>query len=190
MTISAVLLAGGESRRMGQDKATMLFRNAPLWQNQLDLLRKLQPAKIFVSAQTAPPWRPIDIEFVSDDKPSRGPLSGIAAALSRMTSNHLLALAIDMPFMTANYLRGLCEKVQPGLGVVPVIENRFEPLAAVYPREACPEFVNSLRGNDFSLQSLANKLIAAGRLEPVEISAEERPLFRNLNEPADIVSDF
>src|ERR687892_190853 len=50
MNISAVLLAGGQSRRMGRDKAIILFRGKPLWQIQLGLLRKLQPAEIFVSA--------------------------------------------------------------------------------------------------------------------------------------------
>ncbi|HEV2045538.1 MAG TPA: molybdenum cofactor guanylyltransferase, partial [Chthoniobacterales bacterium] len=144
MKISAVLLAGGKSRRMGQDKATILFRNAPLWQIQLDLLRKLELEQLFISAQTDPPWRPADIEFVPDDQPSRGPLSGIAAALSRTSCGHLLVLAIDMPFMTESYLRSLCEKVDRGVGVVPIIEDRAEPLAAIYPREAYDEIVDAL----------------------------------------------
>src|SRR5947208_16370571 len=117
MKISAVLLAGGKSRRMGQDKSTILFRNAPLWQIQLDLLRKVSPKEIFISAPSDPPWRPADIEFVPDDQPSRGPLSGIAAALSQITTDHLLALAIDMPFMTEGYLRSLCEKIERGCGI-------------------------------------------------------------------------
>ena len=54
MNISAVLLAGGESHRMGQDKATLVFRGKPLWEIQLDLLRKLQPREIFLSARTDP----------------------------------------------------------------------------------------------------------------------------------------
>src|SRR2546423_13651027 len=109
MTISAVLLAGGKSRRMGQDKATILFRNGPLWKIQLDLLRKLRPDELFISAQSDPPWRPPDVKFVSDEQPSRGPLGGIAATLSQITTDHLLALAVDMPFMTGNYLHGLCQ---------------------------------------------------------------------------------
>src|SRR5437016_11423974 len=148
MTISAALLAGGKSRRMGQDKATMLFDGAPLWQIQLELLRKIQPRDLFVSAQTDPPWRPADVAFVADDQPSGGPLSGIAATLSRTTTDHLLVLGIDMPFMTENYVRFLCQQVQPGCGVVPVIENRAEPLAAIYPQNASPEFVNALSGDD------------------------------------------
>ena len=186
MKISAVLLAGGKSRRMGQDKSTILFRNAPLWQIQLDLLRKLQLQEVFISARTDPPWRPADIEFVPDDQPSRGPLSGISAALSRLNGGHLLALAIDMPFMKESYLRSLCQKVERGVGVVPLIENRAEALAAIYPREAHNEVLEALSGRDFSLQSLAGKLIAAGKLRPIQVSEKEKTLFRNLNEPGDL----
>ena len=75
---SAVLLAGGESRRMGKDKATLSYRGKPLWQIQLELLRQLTPQEIFVSARSDPDWRPADIQFVADDPPSRGPLSGLA----------------------------------------------------------------------------------------------------------------
>ena len=188
MTISAVLLAGGKSRRMGEDKATILFRSVPLWKIQLELLRQLEPHELFVSARTDPVWRPADAQFVADQMPSRGPVSGIAAALSRISSDHLLVLAIDMPFMTENYLRGLCERVRTGSGIVPVIESRFEPLAAVYPREVCHDVVATLSGNDFSLQSLIPKLIAANKLEPVQVSKEEKALFHNFNEPRDFKS--
>ena len=84
MKISAVLVAGGESRRMGRDKATLLFHAKPLWQIQLELLRKLEPTEIFVSARTDPVWRPADVQFVADDLPSRGPLSGLAASLAKV----------------------------------------------------------------------------------------------------------
>jgi len=186
MKLSAVLLAGGKSRRMGRDKAAILFRDSPLWQRQLDLLRKLEPERLFVSAQTDPAWRPVDVEFVADAQPSRGPLSGIAAALSRTASEHLLALATDMPFMTGDYLRELFKQTQPGCGAVPMIDNRAEPLSAIYPREAHAEFASALSGDNFSLQSLVAKLIAAGKLQAVQVSAEEQALFRNLNEPADL----
>jgi len=186
MRISAVLLAGGKSRRMGQDKATLLFHGRPLWQNQLELLRRLSPTEIFISAPIDPSWRPEEIKFAPDDRPSRGPLSGIAAALSQIKTQHLLALAIDLPFMTENYLRDLCERTRPNCGVVPVIEDRFEPLTAIYPREACLDLLAALSGNDFSLQSVVRKLIVGRKLQPVQVSEEERALFRNLNEPVDL----
>ena len=186
MTISAVLLAGGKSSRMGQDKATMLFRGGPLWKNQLEILRRLRLNEVLVSAQKDPPWRPAEIEFVGDEQPSRGPLSGIAAALSRVAADYLLVLAIDVPFMTEAYLRSLCVRIQPGQGVVPMIEDRAEPLVAIYPRDARDELGRALSGTDFSLQPLVRKLVTLGKLRSVEVLAEETSLFRNLNKPGDL----
>jgi molybdopterin-guanine dinucleotide biosynthesis protein A len=182
MNISAVLLAGGESRRMGKDKATLLFRERALWQIQFDLLRTLQPEEIFVSARTDPPWRPSDVQFVSDEQPSRGPLSGLSATLARISTDHLLALAIDMPLMTENYLRLICNLIEPARGVLPMIGNRAEPLAAIYPKATGTDFMMALSGSDFSLQSLTRKLVAAGKLSPVNVLEEDGKFFRNFNE--------
>jgi len=188
MNITAVLLAGGESRRMGIDKATVLFRGKPLWEIQLGQLQRLQPAEILVSARTDPSWRPADVQFIADAPPSRGPLSGLVASMAKMCSAHLLALAVDMPFMTEKFLRYLCEQIEPGCGVLPKIESRAEPLATIYPREAEIDFRDALAGADFSLQTLVRHLVEAGRLREISIAEQERNLFRNVNEPADLQS--
>src|ERR1700757_3267437 len=122
--LSAVLLAGGESRRMGTDKATFLFRGKPHWQVQLETLRRLRPAEIFVSARKDPLWRPAGVRVIAGIPPSCGPLSGLAASLAKIHTAHLLALAIDMPFMTETYLRSICDAIEPGRGVVAKIDNR------------------------------------------------------------------
>jgi molybdopterin-guanine dinucleotide biosynthesis protein A len=186
MNITAALLAGGESRRMGKDKAIILFRGKPLWQVQLELLQKLQPSEIFVSARTDPSWRPEDIPFVADIPPSRGPLSGLAACMAQMHTTHLLALAIDMPFMTENYLRYLCARIEASRGVVPKIGNRTEPLAAIYPREAEIDFRSALAGADFSLQSLTHRLVETGKLRVIPVTEQDKGFFLNTNEPADL----
>lgn len=186
MKISAVLLAGGESRRMGEDKATLPFRGKPLWRIQLDLLRKLKPREIFVSARSDPSWRSEDVQFVADDPPSRGPLSGLAVTLARIQSSHLLALAIDMPFMKEGHLSALCEQIHPACGVLPMIGDRAEPLAAIYPVEAHIEFVKALSAADFSMQTLTNQLVEMGRLRVVRVSKRERKFYWNLNEPVDL----
>ena len=186
MNISAVLLAGGESRRMGKDKATLLFRGKPLWQIQLDLLRKLEPAELFISARTDPVWRSPEVKFVQDDPPSRGALSGLAMALARMRTKHLLALAVDMPFVTDKYLRFLCDQIGPDRGVVPMIGDRAEPLATIYPAEAHRDVIAALSGANFSLQTLTRQLIKMAKLKVVFVAEEEEALFRNLNEPFDL----
>jgi molybdopterin-guanine dinucleotide biosynthesis protein A len=185
MIFSAVLLAGGESRRMGMDKATFLFGGKSLWQIQLETLRRLRPAEIFLSAKTDPSWRPADVQFIADIPPSCGPLSGLAASLAKIHSAHLLALAIDMPFMTENYLRSICDAIEPGRGVIAKMDDRAEPLAAVYPREAEIDFRTALAGTDFSLQNVVRRLVTSGKLLEISVTEQERPLFRSLNNMSD-----
>jgi molybdopterin-guanine dinucleotide biosynthesis protein A len=148
----------------------------------------LEPAEIFVSARTDPSWRPDDVQFVADDPPSRGPLSGIAASLEQMHTAHLLAFAIDMPFMSQTYLRYLCNQIEATVGVLPKIDNRAEPLAAIYPREARVDFQRALSGADFSLQTLTGRLVEAGKLREVRVKDQEKTLFLNVNEMADLQS--
>jgi len=128
------------------------------------------------------------VQFVADVPPSRGPLSGLVASLDRTCTSHLLALAIDMPFMSENYLRHLCDQIEPGRGVLPKIGSRAEALAAIYPREASIDFRSALSGVDFSLQTLTSQLIDIGKLRPLPVPDEAREFFVNVNQPADLQS--
>jgi molybdopterin-guanine dinucleotide biosynthesis protein A len=102
-----------------------------------------------------------------------------------MHTAHLLALAVDMPFMSEQYLKFLCDQMEPGIGVVPTIDNRAEPLAAIYPREAVADFRNALTGTDFSLQSVVRRLVEHGKLREVRVKKHETKLFLNVNELSD-----
>jgi molybdenum cofactor guanylyltransferase len=149
-------------------------------------LRNLEPTEIFVSARTDPVWRPADVQFVTDDPPSRGPLSGLATSLAQMRTKHLLALAVDMPFITEKYLTFLCGQIEPGRGVIAKIDDRFEPLAAIYAQEALADVQNALSGKDFSLQTVTSRLVAAGKLRVMPVATPERKFFLNVNEPVDL----
>lgn len=185
MTLSAVLLAGGESRRMGRDKATIVFEGQSLWQRQIELLRGLRPTKVLVSARTRPSWLPLDAELLLDEPPSRGPLSGLAKTLEQIQTTHLAALAVDMPFMTSEQMQVLWSRATTGCGVLPMIGDRAEPLAAIYPREAALHFAAGLAGRDFSLQRLSRTLVLGGKLRVFPVSPGDEDLYRSVNEPAD-----
>ena len=171
---------------MGCDKATLNFRERPLWRHQLDTLRGLELTEIFISARELPDWQPNDIKFIQDNQPSRGPISGLAAALAAISTSHLLVLAIDMPFMSSGFLASLIEQVAVDCGVIPRIGDRFEPLAAIYPRDACADVEAVLATNEFALQTVARRLIENGKLRALDVSVSQRGLFRNLNDPADL----
>lgn len=183
ITLTAVLLAGGESRRMGRDKATIKFEGQALWSRQLAVLWAVGPEKIFVSARTMPSWLPKEVKLLLDDPPSRGPLSGLTKALTTMRTTHLLALAVDMPLMTSEQLDVLRELATEGRGVVPVIGEQTEPLAAIYPAEAAMDFATTLAGKDFSLQRVIRRLAAGEKVALFAVPVEDQHVYRSMNEP-------
>jgi molybdopterin-guanine dinucleotide biosynthesis protein A len=183
MTTTAVLFVGGESRRMGADKASLTIAGEPLWRRQLELLRKLRAEELWISARVRPEWCPAEMDVVLDEAPSRGPLSGLAAALKKLRTSHLLALAIDLPNMTADHLDKLRALAEPGCGVIPVNGTFFEPLVAIYPVETRMAAISSPA--DASLQRLARDLVREKRAKPYAVLPEERTLYHNWNTPAD-----
>jgi molybdenum cofactor guanylyltransferase len=185
MTLSAVLLAGGESTRIGRDKATIEWRGLPLWACQLEKLRALT-SNIFVSTRFVVPWRPTDVKLVIDESPSRGPLSGLTASLAITETDCLLALAVDMPFITLSNLKEVCDCAKPGVGAVPVVNGKAEPLAAVYPKRAASIFAEALNGTDHSLQQVVRRLTSLELVREIPIPGAAGRAYRSINYPADL----
>jgi molybdenum cofactor guanylyltransferase len=182
-TLTAVLFAGGESRRMGADKATLIMNGEPLWSRQIGILRGLNPTKLMISARNRPDWCPADIEVVLDETPSRGPLSGLAAALGKIQTTHLLALAIDLPRMTSAHLKKLWALAELGIGVIPQNGELIEPLCALYPIDAAIEAQQALSGNDVSLRQFVTNLEAQKRIRFYTIRKSESSMYKNANTP-------
>jgi molybdopterin-guanine dinucleotide biosynthesis protein A len=182
MEFSAVLLAGGRSLRMGSDKATLVVDGRPLWRRQIETLRDSGAAEIFVSGQ-----RGIfgEIETLEDDVAEAGPLTGLIVSFRRARFPFVLVLAVDMPEMSATYLQKLVSFARPGMGVVPRRGEVFEPLAAVYPREALAVAEATRMKGERALQGFARSLVNAGFLLPFEVPEEEANFFVNMNTPAD-----
>jgi molybdopterin-guanine dinucleotide biosynthesis protein A len=87
--------------------------------------------------------------------------------------------------MTAKTLRNLCSLAQTGRGVVPVIGERTEPLAAIYPAEAAADFATALAGTDFSLQPIIRTLAADEKISLFAVPAPDEYLYGSVNELKD-----
>ena len=187
---AAVLLAGGRSRRMGQDKAMLpLPDGRRLWERQLAVLRALGPAEIFISGPAREGF-PSDVPLLADEVPGLGPLAGIAAALKAMHTPRLVVLAVDLPTMTTAFLRGLLEE-EPAFsstpGVVPqAADGFFEPLAAVYARPSLPWAEAQLRNGERALQTFVRLLIDKGLAVVHPVADADASLFTNWNQPQDL----
>jgi molybdopterin-guanine dinucleotide biosynthesis protein A len=119
-------------------------------------------------------------------QPDAGPLAGIVAALEQCANPLLLVLAVDMPAMSADYLRKLITQSGAARGVVPWRRaGRPEPLCAVYPRAVLAEARALLQGGHYAVTGLASAAGALGLIRPLVIVPEEEPLFANWNAPGD-----
>lgn len=126
---TAVILAGGRSKRMGKDKATLYLNGKTLLQIQAEKLQQLGAAELLVSG----PYRKghSNMRFVPDIYPNRGPLGGLHACLKEAKYSHCLILSVDTPLIPVNALQKLLNVHSGGVTVLQH-SNGIEPLISVY----------------------------------------------------------
>ena len=172
---------------MGRDKAAVVLAGQPLWQRQVATLAALQPRELFISGKADGPYANAGREVIEDLHPGRGPLSGLEAACWRMQTPLLCVLAVDLPWMTSAFLERIVKMaMRDGRGVVPQDGENYEPLAAVYPRGILTLVAGQLHQADQSMQWLIRRAMELDLVIPYVLTDEERPLFRNVNTPADL----
>jgi molybdopterin-guanine dinucleotide biosynthesis protein A len=97
----------------------------------------------------------------------------------------VVVLAVDLPMVTAAFLRLLLGQADDR-GIVPKLRDRFEPLAAVYPRACLPLASALLQSGERSLQALVRRAEAAELIRAFELRPEDEGQFLNLNTPIDL----
>lgn len=115
-------------------------------------------------------------------------MSGLVAVLRRCRTTHLVVLAIDLPNVTAAFLRNLVSMCGKEAGVVGMRSEQFEPLAAVYSEHCLSLAEECLSSGSLSLQEFVRRAVKDGLLRIREITDAEELLFFNLNTPADIIA--
>ncbi|CAN5884442.1 hypothetical protein BH11VER1_BH11VER1_05780 [soil metagenome] len=183
---AAALIAGGQSRRMGQDKAFLDWQGQPLWEAQLAKLQELQPTRLLLSCRREQGIIAPQAEFVHDPPTSDGPLPALARCLEA-AAMPVLALAVDMPHVSAVFLRDLIALSSAAdRGVIYHGPHGFEPLCALYPFTLLPLLHEAITQGNFRFQSLVQKAVDAGWLTVIPLTQEK--VFFNLNTPADLIA--
>jgi molybdopterin-guanine dinucleotide biosynthesis protein A len=183
---TAVVLAGGASRRMGRDKAWLLWEGEPLIRRQIALARKAGAAEVFVSGRPGVDYgRDADLVLL-DRSPGLGPLSGIERALEAASHDLILAMAVDQPRLTEDFLRWLLSSCGGRHGAIARLESRLEPLPGVYPKSLLPRVSELLRSGRLALRDLIAKGEELGALTVVEAPREHAGVFENWNRPEDV----
>jgi FdhD protein len=169
---------------MGEDKAFLDWKGRPLFAIQLEkLFDHGDEVLLSANADQAFPDYIENVRIIRDTAPDIGPLGAFRdclAATADSGAEYLLVLGVDLPSLTIEFLHDLIEKVEAtGKGIVPKINDRWDPLAAVFPSTALA-LVESLIGDGhLSLQRFCDRAEADGLIE--ELSGVDPDLFVNLN---------
>ncbi|HXQ80696.1 MAG TPA: molybdenum cofactor guanylyltransferase [Opitutaceae bacterium] len=177
-----VVLAGGEGRRMGRDKAELPVDGEPLWRRQARVLRGAGAERVVLIRRRG--QAPVESADCRLDVFARsGPLAGLHAALGIPGHLWVAVLAVDMPGIDPAWfawLRGFC---RPGAGAIARHAQALEPLAAIYPAQAREGLAERLVRRDLSVRRFALELAAAGRLVVVPLPAGAATRVASLNAP-------
>ncbi len=184
VVFSAVILAGGKSSRMGQDKAFVEVGGSSLLARQIALVRELGAGEVFISGREGVDYSAFGCRVLMDKFPDAGPLAGIERALDVCTTPLVLVLAVDMPAMGATTLRRLIANCDGVRGVIPKTKDGIEPLAAVYPKLAMNKLNLELQfGKTPGARWLAEECVAVGLARFVEVNDAEAKCFLSANSP-------
>jgi molybdopterin-guanine dinucleotide biosynthesis protein A len=152
---SALVLAGGDSCRMGQDKAALVLDGKSLLDHVMATMQQVFP-KVIVSVRQ--PRDGVALPQVCDGVAASGPLAGLAAGLAQADTPWVFAVACDMPFITAAVVNGLAALRGQHQAVVPMIDGYPQPLVAFYATSALDTMRANLASGDKSLRGMLQKL--------------------------------
>lgn len=183
---SALLLAGGRSTRMGEDKAFLPWQGKPLWQSQIQKLRMLKPSRLLIACregqglhQTAEP----EVEWLFDPPGSeRGPIGPVCRALS-LVQMPLVVLAVDMPEMSPAFLNERMGDHPADQALFFRASHGVEPLAGIYTPALIPLMEKAMEEERFSLRRLIQEAVDQNLAIVLPLDSSDELYFTNANTP-------
>ena len=189
---TALILAGGLSRRMGEDKTRLDLSGNPLIRHVISRISP-QVSRIMVSAPAPHPAAP-ELTCLADTRAGNlGPLAGILSGLRRLEeesdiSTHLLICPADTPFLPHDLVKRLLEKASAGTIVISTSNGRSHPLVALWPRSLVDDLDRWLDepANRRVLDYVDHHPHAAVPFDDVRIGSEHVDPFFNINHRQDL----
>lgn len=185
---TAVLLAGGQSRRFGSNKALGMVWGCRLIEHPARVLSELFTHRLLVT-NTPELYEFLGWPMTPDLTPGcAGPLAGIESALSCAATPHIFVAACDMPYLDRALITHLCT-LAPGYdAVIPMAAKGWEPLHGVYAKSALSAISAALAAGNRKLQTVlaALKVRMVDEAELLAVSATALQSFCNVNTVSDL----
>jgi molybdopterin-guanine dinucleotide biosynthesis protein A len=153
--VTAILLAGGSSSRMGTEKGLVLLNGKPLLEYAVETLQSVFD-KIIISSNSKA-FNGYGWPVIADEFPDCGPLSGIYTGMKSMQTNFAFVLSYDMPFVKPELIRMILDFRHDYEVVLPVYQDFPVPVCAVYHRSILPQMESNLRTKKLKLIRFVNE---------------------------------
>jgi len=180
MKTGCIILAGGKSSRMGEDKALLEYNGEKFINKIADELTFFEEKiiargnnSILTELENAS-WK-----IVADEYPDHGPIGGLHAALKNCESDAMFVVTCDMPLITGELARKLCNEMNTTMDAVIAVSNdgKYHPLCGVYKKELCTSMEEHLKQDNNRVMAVLKKC----RVKYVNLNEEESKQLANVN---------
>lgn len=183
VSITGVILAGGKSSRMGQNKALMHLGEERLIDRVVQVMRA-ECRDLLLITNSPEVYRDLDLPMAADVIPDKGSLGGIYSALYHASTPYCLVVACDMPFLNAAVLQYLIAQTPDYDVVIPEIHGEYQPLHAIYHQSCGAAIRQRLEANRLKITGffpdVRVRTVTASEIQPFD---PDLLAFENLNTP-------
>jgi molybdopterin-guanine dinucleotide biosynthesis protein A len=186
--VTGVLLAGGKSRRMGEDKRYLVVGDQTLLERGLSVLRAIFQDVLVIIAQDSPPLD-VAARVVRDLVPDCGSLGGLYTGLMQATTPYTFVVACDMPFLDPAVIAQFTNRRGSVDIVMAKLSARLHPMHALYGKRCLPIVEQMIQAQQLKIQemvsqaSLRVRYVTEADLLSIDPSGRS---FQNVNTPADL----
>jgi molybdopterin-guanine dinucleotide biosynthesis protein A len=186
--VTGVILAGGKSRRMGEDKRYLVVGEQTLLERGLGVIRSIFQEVLIVIAQDSPPLD-VDAKVVRDLLPDCGSLGGLYTGLMQATTPWIFVVACDMPFLDQAVVDQFTSRRATADIVMAKLDARLHPMHALYGKRCLPALEQMIQARQFKIQeivsqsSLRVQYVTEAELLTIDPSWRS---FQNVNTPSDL----
>jgi len=197
---SCIILCGGQSRRMGRDKGSLIIKDKPMIKyilstlnNEIDEViivlndvERIDKYKKFIDSKDYN----YTLKFAEDKIKNKGPISGILTGLENISTDYAIVFPCDNPFVTKNTIQTLFNEISENIqAVVPYHDEKnklktSEPLHSIYNKNIIPTIKDLISKDSLHIKGVIEKIETKFVLiDNKKILKKE---FRNLNRPKDL----
>lgn len=179
MELTAIILAGGKSSRMGEDKGLMLFKGEPMIQHVINLVKPLVNSIIIISNNNT--YQNFGYPVFEDVIKNSGPLAGILTGLQNTSTAKNLVLSCDVPNVNKELLQLLISEAKNVDVVIPEKENRTHQLIGIYDKSCTSIFKSELENDQRKIKLAIEKM----NYKVVDANHIDTQIFHNINTKED-----